>query len=229
MMKRLWGVRQKKVGSLWIVSFFQPDFYFHSHISWLSFLACLKYTPPVIMNQTDELGYLDGVIFFPNCIKTAPNVILHKRSTNTGQTSSANTWKRWPNSSASPAKNNPDDTKWDLALTAHSSLETISPIMPMTCVSGMVSNKGCIMNSPAWWTSHNENALQSCQACCFNGLISEAIIVSTSQRWCGVESTVEKWFGAHLLSLHAGSSVREGELWPENQNDRTPVSGNKEI
>lgn len=93
-------------------------------------------------------------------------------------------WKRWPNSSADCAKNNPGDTKWALALTAHSSLETISPIMHMTCVSGMVSNKGCIMNSPALWTPHSDNALQPCQARRFNGLISETIIVNTSQRRC---------------------------------------------
>lgn len=103
-------------------------------------------------------------------------------------------WKHWTDkhmrkmtqficrSYAKKRKNNSGGTKWDLALTAHSSLETISPIIHMTCVSGMVSNKGCIMNSQACWTPHNENALQSCQACCFNGLISEAIIVNTSQR-----------------------------------------------
>lgn len=163
-------------------SAFLPDIYSHSHISWLSFLACLKPSPPVIMSQTDELGVFGWGYIFPNRVKSAPNVILQKgletQDRRPGQTHE----KDDPIHLWISLKNNPDETKWDLALTAHSSLETISPIIHMTCVSGMVSNKGCIMNSLAWWTPHNENALQSCQACCFNGLISEAIIVNTSQR-----------------------------------------------
>lgn len=95
-------------------------------------------------------------------------------------------WERWPTLSVDSAKN--VCTKWDLAMTAHSSLETISPIMHMTCVCGMVSNKRCIMNSGAWWLPHNENGLQHCQACCFNRLISVAIIVNTSQQRCS-----EQW------------------------------------
>lgn len=38
------------------------------------------------------------------------------------------------------------------------------------------------MNSRARRTRRHEKALRSCQAGCFNGLISEAIIVNTSQR-----------------------------------------------
>lgn len=114
-------------------------------------------------------------------------------------------WARWPNSSTDPAKNNPEDTKWDWALTAHSSLETISPIMHMTRVSGLVSYKGCIMNSQAWWTPHNETAPESCQASCFYELISEAITVNTSQwrhletQWrSGLERTRSHNIPAHL-------------------------------
>lgn len=122
-------------------------------------------------------------LYFPKqgkkCLKCHPS----ERSRNTEQTSPQETHEKDdPIHLRILLKNNPDDTKWDLALTAHSSLETISPIIHMTHVSGMVSNKGCIMNSLAWWTPHNENTLQSCQACCFNGLISEAIIVNTSQQ-----------------------------------------------
>lgn len=78
--------------------------------------------------------------------------------------------------------------------TVYSSLETISPLMHMTGVSGTASNKGCIMNSQAQWTAHDESALQSCQARCFNGLISEAIIVNTSQ-WRRLEQREEALSG----------------------------------
>lgn len=37
-------------------------------------------------------------------------------------------------------------------------------------------------NQPSLLVPHNENARQSCQAHCFNGLISEAIIDNTSRQ-----------------------------------------------
>lgn len=143
------------------------------------------------LNWTEVPGYLDAVIFYSNRV-------LQMSHLTKGLETPGQTWERWPNSSADPAKSHPDDTKWEPALTAHSSLETISPIMHMTCVSGLVSYKGCVMNSLAWWIPHNENALQSCQARCFNGLISEAIIVNTSQ-WRRLEAQWEEAWNALVL------------------------------
>lgn len=49
------------------------------------------------------------------------------------------------------------------------------------------------MNGVAWQTLHNENILQSCQDCCFNGLIPVAITVNTSQARCLEDSVEVVW------------------------------------
>lgn len=170
----------------YIISAFLLDLNTHTlTLVGFSLWSCLKSAATATRQQTNAPGHLDRVMFFQT-EKKCSKCHSSQRSRNTAETSSASTWERWPNSSAAPAKNNPDHTKWDLALTAHSSLETISPIMHMTCVSGTVSSEGCIMNSAGLWTPHNEDALHlwSCHACSFNGLISEAIIVNTSRRRC---------------------------------------------
>lgn len=75
---------------------------------------------------------------------------------------------RWPNSSAAHTPNK------------QSSRYQMSP--------------GCdspLQPGNTW--SVSENALPSCQACCFNGLISETIIVNTSQRTCLQDSGEMAW------------------------------------
>lgn len=140
----------------------QADIYFHSDITWLSFMACLKSALPVIMSQTDEQGYLDGVIFF--CVKSAPNVILQKvLETYSEETHEDDGPIRLQ---LVPQTNNPAVTKWP---------GSDSPLQP----------------GNTW--SVSENAQQSCQACCFNGLISEAIIVNTSQWTCLQDSGEVAW------------------------------------
>lgn len=75
---------------------------------------------------------------------------------------------RWPNSSAARTPNK------------QSSRYQMSP--------------GCdspLQPGNTW--SVSGNALPSCQACCFNGLISETIIVNTSQRTCLQDSGEMAW------------------------------------
>lgn len=140
-----------------------------------------------------------GSTFQTKCCKS-----VSLKSRKRGQTASANTWGRWPTLTVNSAKN--VCTKWDSAPTAPAlAWKPSAPIMHMTCICGTARNKRCTINSGTRWTPHNENALQRCRARCFNGLVSAAIIVNTSQQRCS-----EQWRSG---SEHIRSGRTLAHLW----------------